>query len=190
MSDWLGASLTNSAYTKLYTDLQRLLIKRLWARLQRGTQHSQQTSPRVGAGQGGHPSAFDSLIEAAAHKYGVDSGLVKAVIRVESNFDPNAVSHAGAKGLMQLMDGTAAALGVQNSFDVEQNIEGGVAYLDQQLHAFRGNLRLALAAYNAGPGTVRKYGDVPPIDETQTYVQRVMDFYNEESPPVQFDYTV
>jgi soluble lytic murein transglycosylase-like protein len=128
------------------------------------------------------------LIEDAAQRHGVDASLVRSVIKVESNFDPNAISHAGAKGLMQLMDGTAAGLGVTNSFDVAQNIEGGVTYLAQQLRRFQGDERLALAAYNAGPGAVQRYGGVPPIAETQAYVQRVLSYY--QTGDGGFDYQV
>lgn len=117
---------------------------------------------------------FEALITAAARRHGLPVQLVKAVIWAESNFDPNAVSAAGAKGLMQLMDATAEALGVEDSFDPAQNIEGGTAYLRQLLDRY-GSVALALAAYNAGPGTVDRYGGIPPYTETQTYVRRVLE---------------
>jgi len=118
------------------------------------------------------PSEFDHLIVEASQRHGVDPSLIKAVIKVESNFNPRAVSSAGAKGLMQLMDATGEQLGVSDPFDARQNIEGGVAYLRQMMDRFD-NLSLALAAYNAGPQAVAKYQGVPPYAETQSYVSLV-----------------
>jgi soluble lytic murein transglycosylase-like protein len=120
-------------------------------------------------------SSFDDLIRAAAAKEGVDPALVKAVARAESNLDPDAVSSAGAKGLMQLMDGTARSLGVRDSFDPAQNVAGGTHYLKQLLGRYGGDVSRALAAYNAGPGAVDRYGAIPPFKETQNYVRRVLD---------------
>jgi soluble lytic murein transglycosylase-like protein len=120
------------------------------------------------------PSAFEGLVQQASARYGVDPDLVNAVIRTESNFDPSAVSSAGARGLMQLMPATAAGLGVADSFDPAQNVDGGVRLLRQLLDRYHDNLPYALAAYNAGPGAVDRYGGVPPYAETQTYVQRVL----------------
>jgi soluble lytic murein transglycosylase-like protein len=115
------------------------------------------------------------LINRTASRHGVDPTLVAAVARAESGLDPRAVSHAGAKGLMQLMDGTARGLGVRDPFDPAQNVEGGTRYLSDMLDKF-GSPELALAAYNAGPNAVRKHGGVPPFKETQTYVRRVLDY--------------
>jgi soluble lytic murein transglycosylase-like protein len=129
---------------------------------------------------------FSDLINAAAKKYGIDPALLKGLIRQESNFNPNAKSPAGAAGLTQLMPGTAASLGVSNPLDPAQAIEGGAKYLAQQLKAFGGDVRKALAAYNAGPGAVTRYGGVPPYAETQNYVRSVMAFadeYRRQSPP-------
>ena len=122
-----------------------------------------------------HASAYDDLIEAAASKHGVDAALVKAVVRAESGFNPAAVSPAGAQGLMQLMPSTAASLSVRNSFDPAENVDAGVRYLRQQMDKF-GDVRLALAAYNAGPTAVVKYGGVPPFSETQNYINRVLSY--------------
>lgn len=117
--------------------------------------------------------AYAPEIAAAASRYGVDPALLRAVIHAESAFDPRAVSDKGAQGLMQLMPGTAADMGVRDAFLPGQNIDGGARYLAQLLRDFHGNERLATAAYNAGEAAVRKYNGVPPYDETQLYVQRV-----------------
>ena len=121
------------------------------------------------------------MIETASSKYQVDPNLVKAVVQTESNFDASAVSGAGAEGLMQLMPGTAQEMGVQNALDPAQNLDGGVKYLRKMLDGYDGNVSMALAAYNAGPGTVNQYGGVPPYQETQTYVKRVLGQYNQNS---------
>jgi len=119
-------------------------------------------------------------IDAIARRHGVDPLLVRAVIRVESNFDPRAVSPKGAAGLMQLMPATATRYGVENRFDPAQNIDGGVRYLRDLMAMFDGNLSLALAAYNAGKGAVLKYGRrIPPYPETQQYVVWVRSFYDQ-----------
>lgn len=125
---------------------------------------------------GGTPSPYDDLIVAAANRHGLDPALLKGLIRAESDFDPNAGSGAGAVGLTQLMPGTAASLGVTDPRDPAQSIEGGAKYLKQQLDAFGGDVTKALAAYNAGPGAVARYGGVPPYAETQAYVQRVQQY--------------
>lgn len=116
---------------------------------------------------------FADLIRDAAGYNGIDPALVQSVIHVESCFDPQAISRVGAHGLMQLMPATAADLGVTDRFDPAQNIHGGTRYLAAMLNRFEGNLDLALAAYNAGPGAVERHGGVPPFPETQTYIQRV-----------------
>ena len=125
---------------------------------------------------GGTPSAYDAQITAAATKYGLDPALLKGLIRQESNFDPDAKSGAGATGLTQLMPGTAAGLGVTDATDPAQAIDGGAKYLKAQLDRFGGDASKALAAYNAGPGAVAKYGGVPPYAETQHYVTKVLGY--------------
>ena len=119
-------------------------------------------------------NAVRQHIQLAATRFGVDRNLVDAVAWQESRYNPRALSTAGAMGVMQLMPGTARQLGVRNPQDVEQNVVGGTAYLRQQLERFGNNVPLALAAYNAGPGAVIKYGGIPPYRETQDYVRQIM----------------
>jgi soluble lytic murein transglycosylase-like protein len=119
---------------------------------------------------------IEQKVRKAAEKYNLPPELISAVIRAESNFNAQAVSSAGAQGLMQLMPETARELGVENPFDIEQNIDGGARYLRNMLDRFGGSLRKALAAYNAGPGTVSKYDGRVPYPETRQYVQRVLRF--------------
>jgi hypothetical protein len=119
---------------------------------------------------------LEQLFEAASKKYNVPVGLLKAVAKVESDFNPKAVSRCGARGIMQLMPGTAKDLGVTDSFDPEQNIMGGAKYLSQLLKRFHGNVEYALAAYNKGAGNVKKYGGVPPF--AAGYVAKVLKYYN------------
>ncbi len=121
---------------------------------------------------------YDNIINQAAGYYGVDKNLIKSVILTESAANDKAVSSAKAKGLMQLIDSTASEMGVSNSFDPRENIFGGTKYLSEMLRKYDGNVRLALASYNAGPENVDKYGGIPPFDETQSYVKRVIGYMN------------
>jgi hypothetical protein len=118
---------------------------------------------------------IEKAINDAAAQYQLSPKLIKGVIMAESNYDVNAVSPAGAQGLMQLMPGTAKELGVENPFDIRQNIDGGVRYLKKMMDMFDGNVRQALSAYNAGPGTVKRYNGNVPYSETRQYVERVID---------------
>lgn len=123
------------------------------------------------------PAQIDSLVSANAAAWQVDPALVKAIIANESGFNANATSKTGAQGLMQLEPGTAAGLGVHDCYDPAQNVWGGTRYIRGLLDRFNGDMRLAVAAYNAGPGAVEKYGGVPPYAETQNYVGNVLDSY-------------
>ncbi len=119
------------------------------------------------------------LINAAAYKYSLDPELLHAVIRAESGYNPGAVSNKGAAGLMQLMPATASRFGVRDRFDPQDNIEGGARYLSELIDMFEADVKLAVAAYNSGENTVKKFGNqVPPIAETQDYVERVLSYYN------------
>lgn len=120
---------------------------------------------------------LSKVIDHFARRYGLDPPLIQAVIKAESNYDPYAVSSEGARGIMQLMPSTGMLMGVENLFDVRENIAGGTQYLSHMLSLFKGDLHLALAAYNAGPKNVEKYGGIPPFSETRVYVKRVMQFY-------------
>lgn len=129
------------------------------------------TSQRLGV-----PESMDSIFEEAAQAYGVPLTLLKAVAKAESNFNANAVSGAGAQGVMQLMPATAKSLGVENPFDARSNIMGGAKYIAEKLNQYDGDIELALAAYNAGSGNVAKYGGVPPFTETRNYIKRIKEY--------------
>ena len=127
----------------------------------------------------GDIALYDDLIAKTSERYRIDSALVKAVIKAESNFDHRAVSAVGARGLMQLMPATAATLQVKDSFHPETNIDGGVRYLRYLMNMFNGNLPLVLAAYNAGENAVMRHNNrIPPYPETQTYVKRVLNYFD------------
>jgi len=126
----------------------------------------------------GIPHSYIEIINSACYNHGVDPSLVHAVIKVESNFNPYAMSKKGAMGLMQLMPQTATELNVKNTFSPKENIYGGGKYLRDLMDRYEGNLSLALAAYNAGETTVKRWGTIPPIRETQNYVKRILSLYN------------
>ena len=119
-------------------------------------------------------TAYRDLIKQAAERHALPITLIEAVIRVESNFDPRAISSKGARGLMQLMPGTALLLGVRDAFDVAQNIDGGARHLRALVDRYAGNLAFALAAYNAGAEAVTRHGGIPPFAETRAYIDRVL----------------
>ena len=125
-------------------------------------------------------TSLDDIFERASVKYNVPLNLLKAIGKAESDFNPNAVSKSGAQGVMQLMPKTAEGLGVTDSFDPEQNIMGGSKYISDLLKRYDGDTKLALAAYNAGMGNVKKYGGIPPFKETQNYVVKVMKYMEED----------
>jgi hypothetical protein len=150
------------------------------------TAHVQKQSARRHSGSNTGASEYHAIIHEKASMYDLDPSLIKAVIATESNWNKRAVSPKGAMGLMQLMPATATEMNVRNPYDPEENIEGGTKYLRYLLERFSGDLTLALAAYNAGPKTVEKFGYVPPITETKQYVNKVLSLYNGKTgvPPL------
>ncbi|HLU67384.1 MAG TPA: lytic transglycosylase domain-containing protein [Kofleriaceae bacterium] len=152
------------------------LIARRSSILGLGRREIRYTPPAPGRAGRPEPSSYDALIERMAARYDVPAALIKAVVKTESNFQRHAVSRKGAQGLMQLMPGTAADLGVEDAFSAEQNVRGGTRYLRAMMDRY-GDWRHALAAYNAGPGAVDQYGGIPPYRETREYVERVLHYY-------------
>ncbi|MDQ1409538.1 MAG: hypothetical protein QOJ41_1273 [Acidobacteriaceae bacterium] len=137
----------------------------------------------VKAGALAQNTQFGEFIQSAATRFHVDADLISSVIAIESNFNPKAVSRRNARGLMQLIPGTASRLGVRNVFDPAENIDAGTRYLGELLHRYDNDLILALAAYNAGPERVQKYGRVPPFPETMSYVRKVKHTYDRRKMP-------
>ncbi len=138
----------------------------------------------------GIPGAYLDIINDACDKHGVDPSLVHAIVKVESDFNPFALSRKGAMGLMQLMPQTAVELNVKNSFSPHENIDGGVKYLRYLLDRYEGNLSLALAAYNSGETAVKRWGTIPPFRETQKYVQKILRLYNGRGKTFMPRYTI
>jgi soluble lytic murein transglycosylase-like protein len=151
-----------------------------------GRESNQSANAKIVAANFSHTATtgadIDSAIEQAAARHNVDPNLVRAVVKVESNFNPNALSRKGAMGLMQLMPSTARQLNVKNPFDPEQNVDAGVRHLKQLLESYGGDIKLTLAAYNAGAGAVARSSGVPRYAETQNYVRRITDLYYGGSP--------
>ncbi len=143
---------------------------------QAATAQSATSTSSVPADAGSGSVPYEQQIDAAAAKYGIDPAVLKGLIKQESGFNPDAGSSAGAQGLTQLMPGTASSLGVTNLHDPAQSIDGGAHYLKMQLDRFGGDYSKALAAYNAGPGAVQRFGGIPPYSETQNYVKNVLSF--------------
>jgi soluble lytic murein transglycosylase-like protein len=178
----VGTGYCEPVQGRLNFDAEKKTVTAVWSQVPGASEAAspagQPGNCQPAAGSGGKSETL-ALIQAqirkAAAKYNLSERLIEKVIDAESGFDPQAVSSAGARGLMQLMPGTARDLGVENSFDIAQNIDGGSRYLRQMIDMFGGNLKLGLAAYNSGPGTVRRYGGVPPYRETMAYVNRVLD---------------
>ena len=152
------------------------------ADVQPGQSRAQQVASRK---EKGPHAPFEHIINRAASTHKVDPDLIKAIIMAESRYNPKAVSKRGAKGLMQLMPITAKSLGVEDSFDPEENINGGVMYFRKLLDRFDGNVKFALAAYNAGSRYVRKYGGVPPFRQTQTYIHKVFKYHRQYKQEVE-----
>lgn len=152
-------------------DFQSILDSKL------NTAQTQSSANKVFSPQVANRTEIEGLIEKYSERNGLDKDFVKALVKQESGFNPKATSKCGAMGLMQLMPGTAQGLGVTNPYDAEQNIAGGTKYLRSMIDRFQGNEKLALAAYNAGPNAVKKYGGIPPYQETQNYVKNIMSMY-------------
>jgi len=136
------------------------------------------------------PSNYVDMIGTACDRHGVDPALVHAIVKVESDFNPYALSRKGAMGLMQLMPQTAVEMNVRNSFNPNENIDGGVKYLRYLIDRYEGNLQLALAAYNSGETAVKKWGTIPPFPETQNYVQKILKLYNNKGRGFTPHYTI
>lgn len=177
----------NITYTNLYSYMNGLLYQ-IQSAAGYGVQTGQTSGTQKTGGQSfaetfrntsqrlGVPESMDSIFAEAAQTYGVPQALLKAVAKAESNYNANAVSSAGAQGVMQLMPATARSLGVDNPFDARSNIMGGAKYIAEKLNQYNGDIELALAAYNAGSGNVAKYGGVPPFSETRNYIKRIKEY--------------
>lgn len=166
-------------------------LKSASAATQQTTATPRSTAPsRAPISSSNIPSAYVDIINSACNRHGVDPSLVHAIVKVESDFNPYALSRKGAMGLMQLMPQTAVNMNVGNSFNPDDNINGGVKYLRYLIDRYEGNLSLALAAYNSGETAVKKWGTIPPYRETQNYVQRILRIYGGKDRAVRPRYTI
>jgi|GEM_PF-861884 len=170
----LSASLNGAAGSPAESGVVNPLVSMLLAATGESGAVAATASPASTQSTTGFSAQVEQAIDSAAAKYGVPANLIHAVVQQESGGNPNATSSAGAMGLMQLMPGTAASLGVTNPYDIQSNVDGGTKYLSQLLSRYNGNIPLALAAYNAGSGAVSRYGGIPPYSETQNYVKNIM----------------
>jgi soluble lytic murein transglycosylase-like protein len=146
--------------------------------------------PQPPSAQANIPAAYLDIINSACDRHGVDPSLVHAIVKVESDFNPYAMSRKGAMGLMQLMPQTAVNMNIKNSFNPTENIDGGVKYLRYLIDRYEGNLSLALAAYNSGETAVKRWGTIPPFKETQNYVKRILKIYNGGNGSLVTRYTI
>jgi soluble lytic murein transglycosylase-like protein len=165
--------------TSFNNNMQMMMMSLLMKLLEKESQNS--SFENSSKNSSSSKNVFSDLIKQASEKYGIDANLISSVIQAESSFNPTAVSASGAQGLMQLMPSTASGLGVTDSFDPTQNINGGTLYLKKMLMRYGGDIEKALAAYNAGPGAVDQYNGIPPYQETMSYVSRVIGFYKDQS---------
>ncbi len=176
VSDQIFRKLTGEELSKFRMEIAQKPALKQPVKVEKITDNAKSISPSIGSLN--RLDKYKDLISGASKKYGIDEKIIKSVILTESAANPRAVSKANAKGLMQLMDGTAKEMGVKNSFDPRQNIEGGVKYLAKMFDSYKGDIQLALAAYNAGPGNVNKYNGIPPFKETKNYITRVLGYMN------------
>lgn len=172
-------SLANISAPTVDSDFQNILNASMASKAEKASDNTQEKSfsPSASGSKRIPNEQLDSIIDKYASKNNLDSAFVKALIKQESGFQATAKSHCGAMGLMQLMPSTASSLGVDDAFDPEQNVAGGTKYLKGLMDRYQGNKSLALAAYNAGSGAVKKYGGIPPYTETQNYVKNVLSNY-------------
>jgi Rod binding domain-containing protein len=177
IADMLYKKITGEDFNQNSSDLGiSQLLNNNKIELKKSADQNNSVTPSTQAS--GRLSQYDDIINDASNTYGVDKNLIKSVILTESAANENAVSSAKAKGLMQLVDSTASDMGVNNVWNPKENIFGGTKYLSEMLRKYNGNVNLALASYNAGPENVQKYGGVPPFEETQNYIKRVIGYFN------------